>query len=96
MHILGIMYAIIPYCYPFKGKTQRRTSLGRGSQTPSVVLSVVETSPHRWIVEDNIPVGIIQGDRFFGDIRGIWPSPEKVEALSRRILNPESRKAVGT
>ena len=96
MHILGIRFAIIPYCYSFKGKTQRCTSVGRERQTLSVVLSVVGIIPHRLIGEDNIRAGIVHDDRFSGDIRGIWPGPGKIEALSRRILNPESRKAVGT
>ena len=47
-------------------------------------------------MEGNRRAGIVHDDRFFRDIRGVWPGPEKIEAVSRRILNPESRILVGT
>ena len=96
VHTLGIRYAIIPYCLPTKDKSQRCTSLVRGQQTPSVVLTTNATLPHRANVEGNRRAGIVHDDRFFRDIRGVWPGPEKIEAVSRRILNPESGISVGT
>ena len=54
------------------------------------------SKPRRGIGEDNIRVGIIHDDRFFGHIRGVRPGPERIKAVSRRILKPESGKPVGT
>ena len=95
-HILGIRYASIPYCDPIKGKIERSTSLSRGQRALPVVVNTTTTIPLRGIGENNIRVGIIHDDRFFGYIRGVWPGPEKIEALPRRILYPESRKLVGS
>ena len=92
--LLGIRYAIIPYCYSVKGKTQRCTSFIRDRQTAVVVGRITVTSPHRGIGEDNIWAGIVHDDRFFGYIPGVWPGPERIEAVSIRILNTESRNLV--
>ena len=94
-NLLGIRYAIIPYCYSVKEKTQRCTRSVRDRQTAVVVWSITVTRPHRGVGEDNIWAGIVHDDRFFGYIRGVWPGPERIEAVSRRILNPESRNLVG-
>ena len=97
MHTLDKIYAIIPYCYPVKGKTQRFTRLFRVRRTSSEEYSIITWEiPHRGHGVNNIRVGIVHDDRFFGYIHGVRPGPEKTEAISRRILNPESRNPVGT
>ena len=96
MYILGMTYAIIPYGYPIKEKTQQCTRLVRVPHAPFIVLNTIATKPLRGIGEDNIRAGIVHDDRFFGYVRGVWSGPEKIEVLSRRVLNPESRKPIGT
>ena len=93
--LLGIRYAIIPYCYSVKEKTQRSTRSVRDRQTAVVGDSIIVTRPHSDVGEDNIWAGIVHDDRFFGYILGVWPGPERIEAVSIRILNPESRNLVG-
>ena len=98
MHNLGIRYASIPYCYPFKRKIHPCTILVRVRCSCSVVSKIIiYTIPQRALGEDNIDIraGIVHYDRFSGYIRGVWPGPKKIEALSRRIFNPDGRMPVG-